>query len=628
MIQRGTTVVKLAFRDVLVVVCCFVAAGVGVFASLFGLPGLLASAAGAHVWPTIGWAGCLASGVTVVVGLLGSASRRLDHSPDRVQPARVAGAAGLAAALLVLVGGVTGVASLLAGTIGGVPVPRLHMVVDLASWVVAVLAAPMLLAILLLGVAGTNVWLKASLRRLGRVYAPMLVVAAVASGVAAGLWQWTVLGSGMVWLVVRGVGLVVVVAAGLCVELMVFARGNQGGRRFSFSYRPRRAVGPARALGGVVWPVRRVALGCVVVVVGVALVVGVGPSGVAHAKPVDAPAVSPVESAVPEPGGVATNTAPVDTTSTDVVLRDPQPYYPAPVAPGPVVSAENGSVTYRTGPRSYQTVLGGVQATYVDAEGKTQMVDNTLVPGNQNGVVSFTNAANDFRVSIPAVMDAGHGVVFARGGYELEVIPVSGDYSRPVARGNAIVFNDVYAGIDVQYTLVGSVVKEDIVVNRLVAVPDVSFMVKADGGLVVGSEAAGTVAARATRSSGDVVSGDVVFALVAPAMVDGAGVVSSGVSMTTTGSGVSATATISVDQSWLADPARVFPVRIDPTVDIAPAAVSLVGVEQGAPNMSIGDNGYPYAGYDDGVTSGNIAAFNTLHMMTRTWVGITYDFQA
>ncbi|MCL2736673.1 MAG: hypothetical protein FWD75_08630, partial [Propionibacteriaceae bacterium] len=626
MIQRGTTVVRLAFRDVFVVVCCFVAAGVGVSVSVVGLPGLLAAVAVGRVWLVVGWSWFLVVGVVVVVGVLGSASRRLRHTSGRVRPARVAGGVGLAVALLVVVGAVTGVTGLVVGMVGGVPVPRLHVVVDLVAWVVAVLVVPVLLSIVLWGMDGVWVWSRATVRRLGRVYAPLLVVV-VTSVVAVGVWRLASLGSGMVWWVVRVVGLVVVVGVGLCVSVTVFARAGGPGMGVWLLSRARRAVRPARALGGV-WPVRRVVMGCVVVVVGVALVVGVGPSGVAHAKPVDAPAVSPVESAVPQPGGAATNSVPVGGSAVDVVLRDPQPYYSAPVAPGPVVSADAGSVTYRTGPRSYSTVLGGVQATYVDADGVTQVVDNTLVPGNQNGVVSFTNAANDFRVSIPAVMDAGHGVVFARGGYELEVIPVSGDYSRPVARGNAIVFNDVYAGIDVQYTLVGSVVKEDIVVNHLVVVPDVSFTVRADSGLVVGSEAVGTVAARATRSSGGVVSGDVVFALVAPAMVDGAGVVSSGVSMVTTGSGVSAMATICVDQSWLADPGRVFPVRIDPTVDVAPAAVSLVGVEQGAPNMSIGDNGYPYAGYDDGVTSGNIAAFNTLHMMTRTWVGITYDFQA
>ena len=539
----------------------------------------------------------------------------------------MAGAIGLAGALLAVLGGLTGLASLLAGTVGGVPVPRLHQVVDIVSWAVAVLAAPVLMSALLLGVAGVSVWSRAALRRLGGLYAPLLVVVAVTSGVAVGLWRLTALGGGAVWLVVRGVGLAVVVGVGLCVALTVFSRGSQSGRRFLLPYPPKHAARPAWPFGVALSPIRRLATGSVALVVGLALILGMGPSGVAHADP-GSPSPSPVVSATPQPGGPATNTAPVDNTSSESALRDPQPYYQTPTPPGPVVSADAGSVTYQTGPRSYQTVLGGVQTTYTDADGNTQLVDNTLAPNNDNGTVSFTNAANDFQVSIPAVMDQDHGLVFARSGYELELIPTSGDYSKPVAKGNAILFNDVYPGIDVQYTLIGSVIKEDIVVNHLVTVPDFSFTVKADSGLAVGSEAAGTLAARASRSSGDVASGDVVFALVAPAMIDGAGVVSSGLSMATAGSGASATATISVDQSWLADPARVFPVRIDPTVDIAPAAVTLVGVEQGAPNMSIGDNGYPYSGYDDGVTSGNIGAFNTLHMMTRTWVGINYDFQS
>ncbi|MCL2482531.1 MAG: DNRLRE domain-containing protein, partial [Propionibacteriaceae bacterium] len=615
------------FRDPRVVGLCVLAGGVGVSVSLVGLPALLTALSAGLVWPVVGWAVCVVVGITVVVGLLSSASSRLGRGPVRLQPARVAGGVGLAAVVVVVVGGLTGVVSVLVGTVGKVPVLVLHHVVDMVSWVVAVLVSPVLLVVLLWGIAGRRVWSRATLSRLGGLYVPLLVVVAAVSGLAVGVWQVTGLTSGATVIIARGVGLVVVVGMGLCVSVAVFGRVNTAGRRF-VSTRPRHAVRSAVLIGGGVSPVRRIAMGSVVVVVGVTLVAGLSPSGVAHAAPAGIPSVSPVHSAVPLPGGMATNTVPGSGGGSGSALRDPQPYYQTPVAPGPVVSADGGSVTFQTGPQSYQTVLGGVQTTYTDADGVTHLVDNTLVPHSVGGVVSFTNAANGFQVSIPGMIDAGHGVVFTRGGYQLELIPTSGDYSKPVAKGNAILFNDVYPGIDVQYTLVGSVIKEDIVVNQVTTIPGFGFTIKVNSALDVGSEAAGTLAARATTAADGVAAGDVVFDVSAPLMVDGAGVVSTGVSMSTSGSGVSAAVMITVDQEWLADGSRVFPVRIDPTVDIAPAAVTLVGVEQGAPNTRIGDNGYPYVGYDDGITSHNIALYNTLHMMTRTYVGISYDFQS
>ena len=46
----------------------------------------------------------------------------------------------------------------------------------------------------------------------------------------------------------------------------------------------------------------------------------------------------------------------------------------------------------------------------------------------------------------------------------------------------------------------------------------------------------------------------------------------------------------------------------------------MIGVEEGSPTSQIGDNNYPYVGFDDGIKSGNLAGFGTAHQNCRTYI--------
>ena len=86
---------------------------------------------------------------------------------------------------------------------------------------------------------------------------------------------------------------------------------------------------------------------------------------------------------------------------------------------------------------------------------------------------------------------------------------------------------------------------------------------------------------------------------------------------------------VEADKEWLADAARAYPVRIDPTaVNVGPSAFSLACAEEGSPRSVIGDNQYPYVGYDDGVVSGNYKGFGSRHLNCRTYMMINYDFSS
>ncbi|MGL5406011.1 MAG: DNRLRE domain-containing protein [Propionibacteriaceae bacterium] len=319
------------------------------------------------------------------------------------------------------------------------------------------------------------------------------------------------------------------------------------------------------------------------------------------------------------------NVLPATRVRNNPSQRDPQVGYEDQKPVGELIAVGEGSAVYRTGTRSFSTVLGGVQSTYVDDAGKPQVVDNTLIPGSDAQGDFFANRANDFSARIPVKMDSTHGLHFERDGFAIEIIPQEGDFSRPVTKGNAVMFNDIFPGIDVQYTLIGKIVKEDIIVNRHLVVPKFVTNVVTSGGRLE-KAASGALVVRASQDSGDIKAGDIAFQISAPGMFDASGAFSDSLEFDVVISDVTAIATIIAPQRWLDDPKRAYPVRIDPTVDIAPSAVSMVGVEQGSADTQIGDNGYPYVGYDDGIVSGNLAQYGNMHAISRSYVGVNYDF--
>ena len=54
---------------------------------------------------------------------------------------------------------------------------------------------------------------------------------------------------------------------------------------------------------------------------------------------------------------------------------------------------------------------------------------------------------------VPKYIDKGEGITIEKDDTVIELIPKTGDFSRPVVKENAVLFNDVMDGVDVQYTL-------------------------------------------------------------------------------------------------------------------------------------------------------------------------------
>lgn len=63
-------------------------------------------------------------------------------------------------------------------------------------------------------------------------------------------------------------------------------------------------------------------------------------------------------------------------------------------------------------------------------------------------------------------MSEENGVTIENGKTRIGIIPVDGDYTHSVIKDNAILYNEVYEGADVQYTVLDSSIKEDIVLQQ------------------------------------------------------------------------------------------------------------------------------------------------------------------
>jgi len=324
----------------------------------------------------------------------------------------------------------------------------------------------------------------------------------------------------------------------------------------------------------------------------------------------------------------AKNTFPATTVQVSRPgAKSPHNYYSQPQTQprgSKLVKTEDYSHTYQTGAKNFTTILSATRQAYTDSSGAMVAINNTLQ--KHSPLLSadyYQPAANDITAQFPATITSGNGVTISKGNASIEMIPTTGDFSTSAAQGNAILYSNVQDGVDFQYTVVGDSVKEDIILNKYVASPSFSFEIKAKN-LTLKSEN-GNITAYTKGAKPDA---DPVLEIGAPAMTDASGAFSTAIAMTLThtkdGKDI---ATVTPSEAWLKDLNRAYPVRIDPTVTMGAGRIWLQGVEQGSGDTVIGDNGYPYVGYDDGIVSGNLnPPWYAMHMRCRTYVDLSYDF--
>ncbi len=307
----------------------------------------------------------------------------------------------------------------------------------------------------------------------------------------------------------------------------------------------------------------------------------------------------------------------------NIPLRQPEAYHeePEPENYGVLAAYDAYSRTYHVEGDEYVTVIGYDGSTYLDEEGNLQEVDNTLMENPVSTFArwrtgtSYINSANDYMAMLneSVTVSGGDLLTVAAGDHMLTMAPTEGSFKDGVVKDNAIRYNNVLENVDYQYTVLGNSVKEDIILLDRQEQNRFSYYLNTYG-----------LSAQVLHNTlylyeeGKDPEKEAVFVLEAPEMEDAAGEISFGVKLTveniSTGNHPAANApgdvlvTVTADKNWLDAKERVYPVRIDPTaIQVPRSAIHLACAEEGSPNTVIGDNAYPYVGYDDGITSGNLA---------------------
>jgi len=307
-----------------------------------------------------------------------------------------------------------------------------------------------------------------------------------------------------------------------------------------------------------------------------------------------------------------------DIIEEESILKDPELFGGVDLFEaryGDPVSVSQYEKTYMTGADSFLTVLSHTPNTYFDSRGAEHEIDNTLVKKFSLFSGSYyQNKANSYTVKLPAEMDYNDGAEYISDGVSVELIPLEGSYDLPVAAENAILYNHVFDGVDVQYSIFENQVKEYIVLNKVVDRNTFTYELKVSNAKVELVE--GKIAVTKNNDT------EPDFYITAPEMFDAAGKTSNALTLSLEYLLGRYYVTLTVDEEWLNAPERSYPVKIDPTVEILSDSVFVDTYTQKHDGWSPGGS-YSYIGNVTEKSTGVAgAAFGT----SRIHYGINYDF--
>jgi RHS repeat-associated protein len=316
----------------------------------------------------------------------------------------------------------------------------------------------------------------------------------------------------------------------------------------------------------------------VAVAVAIAVVAQIPSQAIALNEPPVSPVTtgSPTTCAVPAPADppIWERTLPTTKVSPTMSAQDP----------GCVreVGRTATSVVWRGQDQKLTARLYGSPVNFKADDGSWQPIDTRLVPDGKGGIA---NKAGPFSVHFGAAASQSSLVSLTENDSSLSfgldgalqssssaLLPPS-PTATPVVGGSAsdtLTYADALPGVDVRYQVLGQALKEELVLNRPLATgisPQFKFTVSMSG-LRPDTATDGTI--QFVNSS----SGKVVFKLPAGTAFDASGDSSNGTSsaiapvsvkLVSDADPAMATIIVGVDGEWLNDPARVFPVVIDPT---------------------------------------------------------------
>lgn len=305
---------------------------------------------------------------------------------------------------------------------------------------------------------------------------------------------------------------------------------------------------------------------------------------------------------------------------------------------GKIVDHDENSITYQTDEHTYITRISSEPLCYTDEHGKQKEIDNTL----EEKWTKYVNRENSYEVTLPK---KGSEVSIDEKGYRISLKPTFGKLENAQAAENAVRYNDVTGGVDLQYTAFGDYVKEDIILMKPAALETFEYEINTESpdGKELSYKLENNVLNIYEKTGGNAKTDGKeqiapVYTVSAPEMHDAAGQASLDITLALRKENGKTFLSITPDQEWLSAPERAYPVKIDPTTTITLQEYMMEWhmVENGksgggykaGPNVNHRKVTYLYAGYEDGSLLGSAAvSAGARYGYTRSFLKINYDFR-
>jgi RHS repeat-associated protein len=246
------------------------------------------------------------------------------------------------------------------------------------------------------------------------------------------------------------------------------------------------------------------------------------------------------------------------------------------------------SNTYRLPDGRLQTYLFEAPVNYKDADGKWMPVEEELEEAPDG---SITNGDNSFDVRLPDSLESG-AVRLSVGDAWVSQKPLELGTEAAALDEDTALYEAGAAGVSFEFTGLANGLKEDIVLADASAPSTFHFLLEASPGLTPNLTAGGAIE---FRDEDD----ELVTELPAPVMSDSAESpsISTDVHYDLQPAQSGWQLTVAADPEWLADPDRVWPARIDPTVTVpAPALDCAIANGSLSESSFCGTSGWSYLG--------------------------------
>jgi len=284
---------------------------------------------------------------------------------------------------------------------------------------------------------------------------------------------------------------------------------------------------------------------------------------------------------------------------------------------GKLIEKEKYYKTYKTKNGTYKTVYSGVPNYYESFFGAKKDYDNNLVLQDKLiGQDYYKASSSDIDVKLPTEIKEDKGISFEYNNVKVDMIPLGGDYSKSAVLNNAILYNNVYDGIDVQYTLNELGLREDIILNKYVDVSSFSYELNTHGDKAVLEDGIVNIYKDNNKTPS--------YSITAPAMTDANNEMSIDVKLSLTEKDGKTILTVTPSHDWIAAPERAFPVKIDPDVIKTDINQLKVGSFTERNNELYSQLAYGYAGYllgdDIGIPGANLKRTRMLISVDQSFI--------